>query len=313
MKSPLQEDIGLVEIHRACIGMHAIWRPTLCHDLGIDGQIEFLEPDSYISTGYIVAVQSKSGPSYFKEQDDNYIKFYPEKKHRQYWLRLKIPVILILHNPETERTYYCSVKPQLGGNGLVLVDKNNIFGPMVRGDIVECAVREYLESDPIKVLDKLYKIKLVRNGNKEITGIEFLLACTNRIYGYCEIRMRRIRALFSCLTNERGISITQEDYEYIFRNVMAIHSFKLVDDFLEEFNDVWYDLKSVPDIASPLTSFGKYVMESLWGNIGRYISMDNYAHLNMASPLEVATYVSDHAQLISNKLDASDALGIEPR
>lgn len=56
---------------------------------------------------------------------------------------------------------------------------------------------------------------------------------------------------------------------------MAIHSFKLADDFLEEFNDVWYDLKSVPDIASPLTPFGKYVMESLWGDIGRYISMDN--------------------------------------
>src|SRR3990167_1902890 len=106
--------------------------------------------------------------------------------------------------------------------------------------------------------------------------------------------------------NSRGLRI-------YFRNVMAIHSFKLVDDFLEDFNDVWYDLKSVPDIASPLTSFGKYVMESLWGNIGRYISMDNYAHLNMASPLEVATYVSDNAQLISNKLDASDALGIEPR
>ena len=251
--------------------MHAIWRTTPCHDLGIDGQIEFLAPDSYISTGHIVAVQSKSGPSYFKEQEDNYIKYYPEKKHRQYRSRLKMPVLLVLHNPEAERTYYCNVKPQLGGKGPILVDKNNIFGPMVRDGIIECAVREYIELDPIKVLDKLYKIKLLRDGNKEITGVEFLLACTNKNYGYFEIRMRRISALFSCLTNERGISITQWDYEYIFRNIMAIHSFKLVDDFLEEFNDVWYELESVPDIASPLTPFGKNVMESLLGNIGRYI------------------------------------------
>ncbi len=62
MVDPLQEDRGLIQAHAACVAMHAIWRPTPCHDLGVDGQIEFLEEgDSVISTGKIVAAQIKSG------------------------------------------------------------------------------------------------------------------------------------------------------------------------------------------------------------------------------------------------------------
>ncbi|RJE13301.1 hypothetical protein C0U42_16375 [Bacillus cereus] len=35
------------------------------NDLGIDGVIEFLEEDKSVSTGLMVGVQVKSGPSYF--------------------------------------------------------------------------------------------------------------------------------------------------------------------------------------------------------------------------------------------------------
>ncbi len=128
MPDPLQEDRGLIQVHSACVGMRAIWRPTPCHDLGVDGQIEFLEQgDGVISTGKIVAVQVKSGPSYFKDRTEDGIIYYPSPKHRRYWRSLNLPLLLVLHNPEADETFYTEVKPQLGAGGPVLVPRSNRF------------------------------------------------------------------------------------------------------------------------------------------------------------------------------------------
>lgn len=66
MSNIMQEHAGLVWVHKVCMEMHAIWRPGSSNDMGIDGHIEFLEQGSSVSTGLIIGVQLKSGPSYFK-------------------------------------------------------------------------------------------------------------------------------------------------------------------------------------------------------------------------------------------------------
>jgi len=316
MTSILQEDKGLNKIFKACIDMNAIWRPTPSHDIGIDGQIEFLEPKKNISTGHIVAVQSKSGPSYFVNQDDDCVKYYPKDRHKRYWKRLKLPVILILHNPDDDLTIFARVKPQLDKDGPLLIPKNNTFSPSARDSLIieiEKDYEDFINKSPFEIIEGFSRIKLVRAGHKEITGIDFILACTNRDQHFFELRMCRIVSLFELLSEESSISFASDDYDYILRNTLQLYAQRIVPDFLEEFDEMWYEFRMVPDISTPLTEVGVNFVEYLWENIDEYLNSANYKHLNFQNVVELAKYISDEAQSSSDWLDESDRLPETPR
>jgi hypothetical protein len=77
-------------------------------DVGIDGQIEFVN-DAGKATGQLIAVQVKSGPSYFHDHGDHWW-FYPDSKHRYYWERYPLPVIVMLHHPDENITYWADAR-----------------------------------------------------------------------------------------------------------------------------------------------------------------------------------------------------------
>jgi len=179
MKYILQEDKGLIEIHKICIEMDAIWRPTPCHDLGIDGQIEFLERGTHVSTGCIIAVQAKSGPSYFRCADANQVKYYAEEKHRRYWSRLNLPVILVLHNPEDNTTLYANVKSNREGlqnDVSIKINKDNKFCNTCRDALITLALDR---PRPEEILNRFIDIKLDLDCGKFLSGIDFLLLFQN--------------------------------------------------------------------------------------------------------------------------------------
>lgn len=309
----LQEDKGLVKIYTVCTQMDAIWRPTPCHDLGIDGQIEFLEPNTAYSTGYILAVQSKSGPSYFVHEDNDTVKYYPDRKHREYWKRLALPVVLILHDPERDLTVYSRVKNQLAGSGPIVLHKSDVFSPSVRDDLLGIAKQDLKAMPPARILDEFKAVTLPREEGRVISGIEFLLASTNAPSGYFELRMCRVITLFELVAIPTGIAIGSNDYDFIQRNVMKIHSHNLMAPFLNEFEHMWYDLGMVPDVAVPLSPLGMDVLGHLWSDIGTYISEGAFAHLHIKDPTALAKHISDDAQRESDRLDSSDRLGEVPK
>lgn len=47
----------------------------------------------------MIAVQVKSGGSYFKEMDGNGVIYYIDKKHRNYWINHSFPVIIVIYSP----------------------------------------------------------------------------------------------------------------------------------------------------------------------------------------------------------------------
>jgi len=316
MTSIFQEDKGLNKIYGICIDMNAIWRPTPNHDIGIDGQIEFLEPGTNLSTGHIVAVQSKSGPSYFENQDENYVKYYAKEKHKRYWKRLKLPVVLILHNPDNDLTLYTRVKPQLDKYGPLLLDKNSLFTPSVRDSMlleIEKDHEEFINKSPIDIIEGFGRIKHMREEQKEITGIDFILACTNRDCRYFELRMCRVNALFHLLLEKSFIGLGNDDYDYILRNTLQLYAQRIVPDFLEEFDEMWYEIHMVPDISVPLTKVGIDAVEYLWENIELYLNTENYKHIGFDNVTELAKIISDTAQSSSDRLDMSDRLAEVPR
>jgi len=309
----IQEDKGLVKIHGVCTQMDAIWRPTPCHDLGIDGQIEFLEPNTSRSSGYILAIQCKSGPSYFEHEDKDTVKYYPERKHRDYWHRLNLPVVLILHDPDRDFTIYARVKNQLVGGGPIVLSKSDIFCPAAREGLVGIAKQDVRVLPPAKVLDEFKRITLRRETGRIISGIEFLLASTNVDSGYFELRMCRIIALFELVARPGFIGIGSDDYDFIQRNVFKCHAHTLTAPFLDEFEHMWYELKLVPDVAVPLSPFGLDVVAYLWSNLQFYLSRGAFSHLDTRDLRAVAQTISHAAQEESDRLDSSDRLGEEPR
>lgn len=70
-------------------------------DTGIDGFIEFVESEEV--SGKLLAVQVKSGDSYFNNQDRQF-EFYPDKDHLDYWDNYMLPVVMVFYSP----THKCS-------------------------------------------------------------------------------------------------------------------------------------------------------------------------------------------------------------
>ncbi|HBA6539673.1 TPA: DUF4365 domain-containing protein, partial [Escherichia coli] len=86
-----QERLGVNAVAEAIAKIGQIWRETPMADVGIDGQIEYVSPEGF-ATGRMIAVQIKSGPSFFQESQGDWV-FYPEEKHRFYWERFPLPVL----------------------------------------------------------------------------------------------------------------------------------------------------------------------------------------------------------------------------
>ncbi len=74
-----------------------IFREQPIADYGIDALIETKERN--LATGKMIAIQIKSGESYFTEEDGDYIVFRVDGKHRNYWINHSLPVIIVLCSP----------------------------------------------------------------------------------------------------------------------------------------------------------------------------------------------------------------------
>ena len=105
------ERSGVNSVAQTVNDMRCLWRELTQHDIGIDGHIEYVSPTG-LASGQIVAVQVKSGASYVTSAGQDY-SFLPDRKHVAYWRSYPLPVILVLHDPATARSYWTFVKPQL--------------------------------------------------------------------------------------------------------------------------------------------------------------------------------------------------------
>jgi len=103
------------------LGIHAVgaiftqlkwaFREQSTSDYGIDAQAEKLNPDGK-GGGKLIALQIKTGASYFRKKGDDYV-YYGEERHREYWINHSLPVFLIMHNPEMNLTLWQRVERHL--------------------------------------------------------------------------------------------------------------------------------------------------------------------------------------------------------
>jgi len=106
------ERAGVIEVSKIINDARCLWRETTMHDVGIDGQIEYVDTGGS-ATGRLILVQIKAGKSYFDRRQDEAIIYTPAEKHLQYWARAPAPVILILHDSDRGLTIWTDARRQI--------------------------------------------------------------------------------------------------------------------------------------------------------------------------------------------------------
>ncbi|HVD39601.1 MAG TPA: DUF4365 domain-containing protein [Solirubrobacterales bacterium] len=118
---------GINKVERMVLAARCVWRPTSLQDIGIDGQIEHVAPDGE-ATGRLIAAQVKSGASYFRRKRGDRVLHEVSEKHAGYWATFPLPVILILHEEESDLTIWADARSALRrSENPVEVETSNTF------------------------------------------------------------------------------------------------------------------------------------------------------------------------------------------
>ncbi|MCR5891121.1 MULTISPECIES: DUF4365 domain-containing protein [Burkholderia] len=116
-----------------------IFREQPKNDLGIDGHIEIVS-DERNGTGRLIAVQVKTGKSYFKNEREDVYVFHGNNKHLRYWLLHSLPVIIILCDEATDTCYWVEV---------------------TRSNVIQTDSAWKIHIPKAQILDKKFKSKLI--------------------------------------------------------------------------------------------------------------------------------------------------------
>lgn len=80
------------------------FREQSVSDYGIDAHVEIVENEQ--ATGRLIALQIKSGESWFKESHEKGFIYRGDESHLDYWLNHTLPVLIALYNPKEEAAYW---------------------------------------------------------------------------------------------------------------------------------------------------------------------------------------------------------------
>ncbi|MCA1707942.1 MAG: DUF4365 domain-containing protein [Actinobacteria bacterium] len=81
-----------------------LFREQPTEDYGIDAHVEVVEGD--LVRGKLLALQIKSGMSWFSERGPGGWWYRPKKEHIEYWTQHSLPVAIVLYHPTTRRCYW---------------------------------------------------------------------------------------------------------------------------------------------------------------------------------------------------------------
>ena len=105
--APRKDRLGVSKLDYYFSSKGWLFREQYTHDYGIDAQVEIVEGRR--PTGNLIAIQVKSGSSYFTESSHNNIVFRTEEKHINYWVQHSLPVIIVLYDPDEDELIWEAV------------------------------------------------------------------------------------------------------------------------------------------------------------------------------------------------------------
>lgn len=262
------ERLGINDVAVTIAGLGLIWRETPTGDVGIDGQIENVDAAGH-ATGWLLSVQVKSGASYFTNETDDAYLFYLGAKHRRYMEQHPLPVILVLHNPDTSTYYWADVRQQLRGEraeAAVRVPKSSVLqtatAPMLfETDGIDGSV--FIES-----LDAVCATMIAtRSANVGFPVSHFdlfahgLTNIARSIYYGMDVPLMVAEANLARAECEFGVGIGEDEQLFLFAFVKFLIAQNLAHiDFGDCLID-WIDREMQPHFVAPLTARGRDLVQ----------------------------------------------------
>lgn len=92
--------LGIAKVAEVCAKKKWFCRELPVQDVGIDMMIEMINEQHECVN--MIALQVKTGVSYFRIDSNGDYAFYFEDKHKKYWETYHIPVVIVLYDPNSE-------------------------------------------------------------------------------------------------------------------------------------------------------------------------------------------------------------------
>lgn len=264
-----QERAGVNAIAMAALEKQIIWRETTNGDVGIDGQLEYVTAGR--ATGQTVAVQIKSGTSYFQHADQAGWKFYPEDKHRAYWERFPLPVILILHDPKLRKSFWTDARqalrsPETSARKYIHVPKNNVFETTDSPHLFHTAgvIDQVFLSEQTDVLSALVNRRSL-NRSFPVSHFDlFSQGLTNicrSIYFGMDLALNAAEINLQETDSELGIGVGSPEYEFLFDYIKVLIAQNLAEINFSDCLIDWTDRMMIPHFVAPLTLRGRSLVK----------------------------------------------------
>jgi hypothetical protein len=192
MKYSKSERIGVNAVEKIFLDdLDWIPRNIFQSDIGIDMVVEVSQEGTPV--GKFFGIQIKAGPSYFKRQTETHVPFSTDHSHIDYWLKNSLPIILVLHNPDTNQTIWEFVDlktvVKTGKQWRIDVPINKILNVDSAEELLEYDKSpRIIQQFQRLILDRRI-IKLVQDEFKIIMEIDVR---TSKLHGRADIRIIKI-------------------------------------------------------------------------------------------------------------------------
>jgi hypothetical protein len=267
-----QERVGVAAIQSFAADRGQIWRETPNGDVGIDGQLEYVDA-SGAATGRTLAVQVKSGPSYFSHETQRGWKYYPAHKHLLYWERYPLPVVLVLHDPASRQSYWVDARQALrtpGGEraSYIEVPKNNVLQSV---SIEQLFMNAGVQLEVfIPNLNDVLKSLVEHYSNSSSLPISYFALFTQGLTNICRslyfgmgLVMKAAEANLQMANAEHGPRLGKFEYDFLFNYIRFLVAQHLAEvDFADCLID-WRDREMMPAFIAPLTARGRQLVDAI--------------------------------------------------
>lgn len=149
-------------------------------DIGIDAIVEIREK-AYRSSGKFLAVQLKSGDSFFKNELEDYYYTYISNDHIEYWLKCLMPVMFIIYSPTKNDAFWTKIDKESlvrkAKSYKIIINKSNRLSETEITDLLQLFYgRIYSDSNDFKqILQDLKEVRGVVSGGVYINGFELFM------------------------------------------------------------------------------------------------------------------------------------------
>ena len=196
-------------------------------EVGIDAILE-IRDDLYKSSGKFVAIQLKSGESFFKHQDVHVYYCYIDDVHVSYWLKCCLPILFIIYNPTSRKAFWSRIEKNnlilTGKMYKVLIPKENDLSLINKNILYQMFFgRLYEEKSQFEeVYKELNELRYYETRKLFVSGLELfingLMDTCNQLYFYTDLYLQIIQKKM----NKTGLSGSSFPNNGFFENYFTI-------------------------------------------------------------------------------------------